>query len=143
MNIIDVRIIIAGSRTFNDYEFLKVKCNEIINSYFLGGWVSPNLENVTIISGGANGADKLGERFAKENNIECKLFPANWDAYGKSAGYKRNLEMAYYAKEMYGVLIAFWDGKSRGTNHMIDIAKQLGLNVYIFSYNEKQISLGE
>ena len=143
MNIIDVRIIIAGSRTFNDYEFLKVKCNEIINSYFLGGWVSHNLENVTIISGGANGADKLGERFAKENNIECKLFPANWDAYGKSAGYKRNLEMAYYAKEMYGVLIAFWDGKSRGTNHMIDIAKQLGLNVYIFSYNEKQISLGE
>jgi hypothetical protein len=136
-----VRIIIAGSRDFNDYEYLKNNCNEVLSHYFLSGAIDSDLTNVMIISGNARGADALGERFARENRIGCKLFPANWESYGKSAGYRRNMEMAKYAKIDDGILIAFWDGLSRGTWHMINLAKKMGLQVFVFEYNKKQLLL--
>lgn len=114
------RIIIAGGRDFEDYELMKRVCDELIKL--------PT--GVEIISGGARGADKLAERYAKERNIRNKVVKADWDRYGKSAGYKRNLEMASFAD----VLIAFWDGKSRGTMHMINIAKERGLGVTVINY---------
>lgn len=104
-----MRVIIAGSRSFQDYELLKSKM-----SYYL-----QNAKDIEIVSGTAYGADKLGERFAKEFNYELKQFPADWDTFGKSAGYKRNVQMADYAD----ALVAFWDGESRGTEHMIRIMK--------------------
>lgn len=91
-------------------------------------------ENLEIISGVANGADKLGERFAEEYNLKIKKFPANWDLYGKSAGYKRNEQMALYAKEDNGVLIAFWDGESKGTVHMIKLARKYDLTTIVIGY---------
>lgn len=106
------RIIIAGSRNFNNYDYLKKICDFIIDE-----------EDVVIISGTARGADKLGERYAKEKGFELRLFPAKWDEYGKRAGYFRNVEMAKNAD----MLIAFWDGESKGTKHMIDIAEKEGL----------------
>lgn len=95
-----------------------------------------NKSNVTIVSGTANGADKLGERFAREFSLNLKRFPANWDKYGKSAGYKRNAQMAKYASDSLSkkVLIAFWDGKSSGTKHMINLAKERNLEVHIVRY---------
>ena len=118
-----IKVIIAGSRGFNDYEELCLTCDK-----FLGG------KEVQIVSGTARGADKLGERYAKKQGFPIKEFPANWNKHGKSAGYIRNSEMADYAD----VLIAFWDDKSRGTKHMIDLAKQKGLKVIIVSYNYKK-----
>jgi len=59
---------------------------------------------------------------------------ADWDKYGKSAGYKRNEEMAIYSKEDNGVLIAFWDEVSKGTKHMIDLANKHGLKVFVVKY---------
>lgn len=115
-----MRIIIAGSREFNDYEYLKQRCNQVIS--FL------ELKDITIISGTANGADKLGEQYAKEKGYEIKQYPANWNKYGKSAGYLRNVEMA----ENADVLIAFWRNQSKGTKHMIDIASDKNLKVHIF-----------
>lgn len=106
------RIIVAGSRNFNNYDYLKKICDFIIDE-----------EDVVIISGTARGADKLGERYAKEKGFELRLFPAKWDEYGKRAGYFRNVEMAKNAD----MLIAFWDGESKGTKHMIDIAEKEGL----------------
>lgn len=119
-----IKVIIAGTRDFNDYAFLKKNVD-----YFLQG-INPNNEEIEIVSGNARGADKLGERYAKEHNLPVKLFPANWDKYGKSAGYLRNQEMANYAD----VLIAFWDEKSKGTKHMIDIAKKQGLTFIVVGY---------
>ena len=89
-----------------------------------------------IISGTAKGADKLGEAFADKCHIKVKRFPADWITYGKSAGYIRNEQMAKYAMSdnSYGVLIAFWDGKSKGTMHMINLAKKHGLEVHIVKY---------
>jgi hypothetical protein len=121
-----MRIIIAGSRNFTNYAVLR---HNVINILLI---LSPcGKPNAEIISGTANGADKLGERFANEYEYPIKRFPANWDLYGKSAGYRRNEQMALYAKEDYGVLIAFWDGKSKGTKHMIDLANKHGLKVFV------------
>ena len=90
-----------------------------------------------IISGTANGADRLGEAFALKYGIEVKRFPAQWHKYGKSAGYVRNNIMAQYAakSDELGVLIAFWDGKSKGTKMMIDLAKKNNLKVFGFEFN--------
>ena len=119
-----IKVIIAGTRDFNDYAFLKKNVD-----YFLQG-INPNNEKIEIVSGNARGADKLGERYAKEHNLPVKLFPANWDKYGKRAGYLRNQEMANYSD----VLIAFSDEKSKGTKHMIDIAKKQDLTVIVVGY---------
>jgi len=116
-----MKIIIAGARLFTDYSLLKINCDKILS-----------LQNeIEIVSGTANGADKLGEKYAKEKGYLLKKFPANWDAYGKSAGYKRNEEMALYSD----ALIAFWDGNSKGTKHMIDLAKKHGLKVRVVIFN--------
>ena len=128
----ELRIIIAGSRDFNDYELLKKSAIEIITKKTM----LPDLTR--IVSGGARGADTLGERFANEMGLEITRFIPNWDGLGKRAGYVRNAEMAKFAVEddNYGVLIAFWDGQSRGTKHMIDLAKRYGLEVHVVNYKE-------
>lgn len=82
---------------------------------------------VIIVSGHAQGADTLGERFAKEQGLTVELHPAKWRALGKAAGMIRNAEMARASD----ALIAFWDGKSRGTAHMISFAKRRGLEVSV------------
>lgn len=115
-----MKIIIAGGRNFRDYDKLRESCDNIL----------VNQKEVEIVSGTAAGADTLGERYAQEKGYEVKKFPAQWDLYGKSAGYKRNQQMAEYADG----LIAFWDGKSRGTKHMIDIANKMGLKVRVIRY---------
>ena len=85
---------------------------------------------MTIVCGEARGADSLGKRLAYEKGWKVLSFPADWDKHGKAAGYKRNDEMARNAD----ALIAFWDGKSRGTKHMIDLAKKYGLQTRIVGY---------
>ena len=116
-----MKVIIAGSRTFNNYNLLCQNCDRALSFQ----------TEIEIVSGTANGADKLGEKYAKERGYLIKQFPANWDKYGKSAGYKRNEEMAKYAD----ALIAFWDGKSKGTKHMIDLAKRHELKVMVVIFN--------
>jgi len=120
---INTRVIIAGSRTFNDYALLM----QTISDHFP---VETTLSDIEIVSGTARGADQLGERFAHECNFICTRFPADWDKYGSSAGYRRNEQMAKYATH----LIAFWDGESRGTKHMIDLATKYNLRVRIIDF---------
>ena len=112
-----MKVIIAGSRGFNDYEKLCTVCNFTLS----------NQSEIEIVSGTARGADKLGEKYAKEKGYSIKKFPPNWDKFGKSAGYKRNAQMAEYAD----ALIAFWDGKSKGTKHMIDLASKNKLKIRV------------
>ena len=115
-----MRVIIAGSRDFNDYNSLERKMNVILK----------NQDDVTIISGTARGADKLGERYAGENHHKLEKYPAMWDLYGKSAGYKRNEEMAKVADSC----VVFWDGKSSGTKHMIDLVKKFNLKLRVINF---------
>lgn len=123
-----MRIIIAGSRDFTDYKFLKKNCSRILSDLEKNG---TKREDIEIISGTARGADRLGERFAAQYGIKVRRFPADWDRFGKRAGFIRNREMAEYASEDNGILVAFWDGRSRGTSSMIDLAKQAGLHTHI------------
>ena len=122
-----MRAIIAGGRNFDNYALLEKECYAILCNY-------GDKSDIEIVSGCANGADKLGERFANDFVLKVIKFPADWDTYGKSAGYKRNEQMAIYAKEQDGVLVAFWDGKSKGTKHMIDLARKHKLTVHIINY---------
>lgn len=115
------KVIIAGTRTFDDYEALKAYAD-----YKLG----QIKEDIEIISGGATGADALGERYAKEKGYTIKRFPADWNRYGRKAGPLRNKQMADYAD----AVIIFWDGSSRGTKNMLEIAREQGLKIGIYKY---------
>ena len=131
----ELRVIIAGSRDFDDFPKLMNSSIEILTGI---SKKRDDLDRIRIISGTARGADKLGEQYAKIAGYELSKFPADWDGLGKRAGYVRNAEIAKFAIEddNYGVLIAFWDGKSRGTKHMIDLANRYGLEVHVVNYRE-------
>ena len=115
-----MKVIIAGGRDFKDYEKLKQVCDRMLSKQ----------TKIEIVSGTARGADQLGEKYATEKGYILARFPADWDNYGKSAGYKRNAQMARYAD----ALIVFWDGKSKGTGHMIELAKVYKLKIHIVNY---------
>lgn len=117
----DFKVIIAGGRDFNDYEALKQACDF---------YLSQTHKRITIVSGKAKGADTLGERYAEERGFKISAHPADWDQYGKSAGFIRNREMA----EEANALIAFWDKSSRGTASMIDLANKHNLTVAVEHY---------
>ena len=119
------RVIIAGGRDFDDYEYMSTKLNELFKD--------PNTFNnktIKVISGMAKGADFLAIRYADENKLTKILFPANWKVYHRIAGFLRNNDMLSIATH----LIAFWDGKSSGTKHMIGIAQMKGIPVWVFEY---------
>ena len=122
-----IRVIIAGGRDFKNYNLLKEKVD-----YYLQHAINNNFK-IVIVSGVARGADKLGERYAKEKGYEIAYFTADWSK-GKGAGYLRNEQMAEYAKQKQGALIAFWDNQSKGTKHMIDLAKKHNLHTRVVNY---------
>lgn len=110
-----MKIIIAGSRTITEYHLVE----EAIR---IAGF------NITeVVSGTARGVDQLGEQWAAANNIPVRRFPADWNRYGRRAGYIRNAEMGVYAQ---GAVIV-WDGSSAGTESMIEILKRRNLPTYI------------
>ena len=125
------KIIIAGSRDFHDYELLKMETNKFIDEY-RATLIAIDDSPISIISGHARGADKLGEQYAQEYNHFCYVMPADWEKYGKRAGYLRNASMAKEAN----ALIAFWDGQSRGTYHMIELAKKENLKIKVVKYKD-------
>ena len=134
-----LRIIIAGGRDFNDYGVLEKSVLKIITAKVneMGQSQIPK-DKITIISGTAKGADSLGENFAKKFGLKLECYPADWDLYKKRAGYIRNEQMAKEASkdpENYiPMLIAFWDNTSKGTGHMIDLARKHKCEVYIINY---------
>lgn len=118
------KIIIAGGRDFSNYSLLKEKVDFYLSEAIAAG------DEIVIVSGKANGADSLGEKYAIEKGYSIDEHPAKWNELGKRAGYVRNEEMAKVAH----ALIAFWDGKSKGTKHMIDLAKKYNLHVRVVNY---------
>jgi predicted Rossmann fold nucleotide-binding protein DprA/Smf involved in DNA uptake len=118
--------LIVGSRTFNNYTAFEQKVDYLLQNY----------SDVVIVSGGAKGADALAKRYAKERGLQYVEFPANWDKYGKTAGYIRNEEMhKYIAQFEKRGCIAFWDGKSRGTQHNFPLAKKYNTPLKIVKFS--------
>jgi hypothetical protein len=131
-----MKLIVAGSRTFDDYVLLRKQIKQwlaslIIAHKFTGDYKEGLFEITEIVSGCARGADRLGELYAKRRKIPIKKFPADWKKYGKRAGFLRNLEMAEYAD----AVILFWDGKSKGTKNMIEIAGSKDMKKTIVIFN--------
>lgn len=115
------RVIIAGGRDFSDYNLLSTTMDHFLSRVN---------DEIIVVCGKARGADTLGELYAKERGYLVQYFPADWERYGKSAGYIRNTEMAKNAD----TLVAFWDGSSRGTKNMIETAQRYGLSIRIKRY---------
>lgn len=114
------RVIVAGGRDFTDYLTLRDMLDKVL----------VNLDNVVIVSGSAYGADRLGEQYATQRGLKLVMFPADWETNGKAAGPIRNRMMAEYSD----YLVAFWDGKSKGTKNMIATAREEGLQVRVKFY---------
>ena len=119
------KVIIADGRDFDDYEYMSTKLNELFKDQNMF-----NNKAIKVISGMAKGADTLGIQYADENKLTKILFPANWKEYPRIAGFLRNNDMLSIATH----LITFWDGKSSGTKHMIEIAQMKGIPVWVFEY---------
>ena len=113
-----VRLIIAGGRDFQDWDLLCKTLDELVGAREL---------EIEVVSGTARGADQLGERWAQLRGYPVRQFPADWQQHGKQAGWLRNQQMAQYATHC----VCFWDSKSRGTGHMINLARQQGLNLKV------------
>ena len=114
------RVVIAGCRDYNNYDEAKPYID-----YCLSNVRKEN--NIVIVSGGACGADAIGERYARENGFKVEKYPADWKTYGRSAGPRRNKQMA----EVGDYFICFWDEESKGTKSMIDYAYKCGKPVKI------------
>lgn len=112
-----MKVIIAGSRTITSEV-------DVLKAIHESGWL---MQITQVVCGGADGADRLGKDFAEANGIPIRMFTADWDKYGKKAGVLRNVQMANHAD----ALIAIWDGKSKGTKHMIEIALIKGLKLFV------------
>ncbi|MBQ7725922.1 MAG: DUF2493 domain-containing protein [Clostridia bacterium] len=109
------RVLIAGSRSFTDYEQAKM-----VMDFYLSNVRKEH--EIVIVSGGAKGADILGERYAVENGFKVEKYLPNWETYGRSAGIRRNKTMV----EVSDYVVCFWDGISRGTNATIGFARKMG-----------------
>lgn len=114
-----MKIAIIGSRTFKDYNVL---CGTL-------DWLNSTNENSdnTIVSGGAIGADSLGEKWAKTNGWKTEIYKADWEKYGKSAGFRRNEDIIKNSE----LVVAFWDGLSKGTQHSLGLAKKYKIDTFI------------
>lgn len=120
-----VKMAIIGSRDFLDYDYMVETIDRILeeNDWYIS----------EIVSGGARGADTLAERLAKANDIPVKVFPADWDTYGKRAGFLRNHQIIEYSE----VVVAFQINKSKGTQHSIDIAREMNKTVFVIECKPK------
>ncbi len=111
-----MKVGVIGGRDFNNYELVKETLSKI--------------DITLLVSGGARGADSLGWKYAVENKIEVKIFLPNWDKFGKVAGFLRNTEIVNESE----LIVAFWDGESKGTADSIEKAKKQNKKIIIINY---------
>ena len=136
-----MKVIVAGGRDCNDYELVKKTLDNILK----------NVKEVTIVSGACStgvktftrpdgtsvcGADGLGEKYAAERGYTVEVYPANWAGLGKAAGFIRNQEMANACTPAVDGCVCFWDGQSRGTEHMARVATIRGLKIRLKRYGK-------
>lgn len=118
-----MKLIVAGGRDFVNTQVMITVLTDLVEK----GKIDPNPE---LVCGMARGADMLAYSLWANNRMPIHKFPADWNTHGKSAGYRRNVEMGNFAD----AAVCFWDGVSKGTKHMIDIMEKLGKPVYVIRY---------
>lgn len=118
-----MKLIVAGGRDFVNTQVMITVLMDLVEK----GKIDPNPE---LVCGMARGADMLAYSLWANHNMKIHTFPADWKTHSRSAGYIRNTEMGNFAD----VLVAFWDGKYRGTKHMIEYMQKLGKPVHIIGY---------
>ena len=119
-----MRFAIIGSRYFSNSNFM----DKILDPYRELG----NMDE--IVSGGAKGADLLAKQYAEKHNIKYTEFPALWNQYGKSAGYKRNIQIVDHSDMIIAFLMKGMENK--GTNHTISIGQDKSKEIVIVEYDE-------
>lgn len=118
-------VIVAGSRSFNNLPLMYSKLD-----YYL-----QKQDKVLIVHGGANGADKCAAMYAKDKNIETKVFLPDWNKHGKKAGILRNIAMFEYASQFQNRgCVVFWDGESRGTKNDIELSEKYNVPLRIVEF---------
>lgn len=151
----DVKLLIAGSRTFSDYDLLSLYVTSIL-SRIKSDIPTVSREEFEIVAGGAKGADELAITFAKRKGYRYREFPADWESYGNQAGMIRNKEMAEYIYSSFRrftdntpfqydekdlghrpYVLCFWDGKSRGTKNMIHLSLYYEFNLFVVLFGEE------
>jgi hypothetical protein len=115
-----LKVIVAGGRDFENYDLLTQKLDKLFSQR----------DDVVIASGMARGTDSLAVKYAEARKLKLSEFPAKWDKHGRTSGYRRNIDMAKFAD----ACVCFWNGKSPGTQHMIDTARRYGLKLRIINY---------
>jgi len=118
------KVVIAGGRLFLDYELMVTTMDRLLNRKVAEGY------DIEVISGTAKGADTMGEKYAEQRGFKLVRMPAQWSTHGRSAGYKRNVAMA----DIADAVVVFWDGSSRGTEHMRDISLHKALPTRVIKY---------
>lgn len=111
-----MRMAIVGSRDFKRLDKVRQFVNHL--NY-----------DIVVISGGARGVDQIAEKTAIDKGLRTMIFYPQWDTFGKQAGFVRNREIVDHADE----LVAFWDGKSKGTAHSIKLARAKGIPVLVIN----------
>lgn len=125
-------LLVAGSRTFNDYELMNRKLAKILDR------VGTEYASIVLVHGGAKGADTIAKQIAIDSGWEIVEFKADWDKFGKSAGYRRNRAMhEFIAKHKARGCVCFWDGKSRGTTHNFSLAKEFNTPLRVIRFEDK------
>ena len=125
----EFRLIITGTWTFNDEALFYTTINSVLSNY------PKDKYKIIIVSDCVEGPGSMAIKYAKDHDYEIKKFPAEWDKLGKSAGIRRNLQMAQYASDIHhtGLLVVFWDENSPGTKNMIEVAQRYGIPTNIIS----------
>jgi hypothetical protein len=116
-----VRVIICGTRRWTDRAMIEERLYDLVMD-------APRGEEITIVHGGARGADRIAHQEAQKAGLLVEEHPAEWERYGKAAGFIRNKEMAELGADL---CIAFWDGRSSGTAHMMGEARRAGIPVEV------------
>lgn len=116
-----MNVVVGGCRHFNDYDLVRQQLDIILQPYLALG--------ITVLSGHCSGVDLLAERYAEERGYPIERHAADWARYGRAARPIRNEQMVVRAD----CVIAFWDGKSRGTKSLISYAQKHGKELHIIT----------
>jgi hypothetical protein len=112
-----MRILVCGSRGWESVWQVRMVYAELDKA-----------KPTEIISGGARGADRVAEVWAKTNSVPITVFTPDWNKYGRRAGVLRNNQMLDKKPDL---VLAFWDGLSKGTKHTIDEARRRNIRVEV------------
>lgn len=107
-----IKLMVCGSRSITDKDFIYEKIDECVAGLN---------DDVTIIEGEARGVDSIAKQWALDHNKKIESYPAKWGTYGKSAGFRRNVDMVKACDKC----LILWDGNSKGTKHDLDLCKEL------------------